>query len=114
VTFHISSNQSAASFDCHSNGTYQLLKQMSPLPFANIGEFHNFSIHYFPTTLSFYANDTLLGSFNATSVTNGIMPSGPMALWLYITADSTAPHVTDAMYIRSASYILGIDPLPKN
>jgi hypothetical protein len=98
-------------FDCYSNGQYQWLKQVS-LPYTNMGAFHNYSIHYFPTYFSFYADNTLLASFNATSLSNGILPSRPMALWFYITASTTSQHVTDAMYVKSASYKLGAYPFP--
>jgi beta-glucanase (GH16 family) len=89
----------------YGNNKNSYLKTVS-LPFASTSSaFHNYSIHYMPTYFAFYADNVLLGYYNSLLVTN-VLPSRPMAVWFYVTAQSTSPKVNDAAYVKSLSYQL--------
>jgi hypothetical protein len=95
---------SEGALDYVSNGQYKYLKWVGPLPFGNPSTgFHNYSIHYMPTYFAYYADGSLLGSFNSTTATKGL-PDSTMAVKLYISAATTTPSASDAMWVQSVSF----------
>jgi hypothetical protein len=65
--------------------------------------FHNYTIHYFPDSVSCYVDDILLGSNDVTNYG----PSRPLALRLYVKAQSgsDAPAlIADAAFVSAVSY----------